>query len=158
MLKKKATFMNVKDLVESKAKGHTESTENSGGSGTHTDPTDNSGSGSPAESAESAESGSSSNTNPTNDTNVVEAPVISGEDPFTESTEVSIQGPQGAEIRYTVDGQTPTAESTLYSEAFTLSETTTVKAIAIKDGQSSEVTSKTFSKSTGGGTGFETGS
>ena len=39
MLKKKATFMNVKDLVESKAKGHTDptdSTDNSGGSGSNT--------------------------------------------------------------------------------------------------------------------------
>ncbi len=90
--------------------------------------------------------------------NSVEAPVISGENPFAESTQVSMSGPDGAEIHYTVDGQTPTSQSQLYSEAFTLSETTTVKAIAIKDGQSSEVTSKTFSKSTGGGTGFETGS
>ena len=40
-------------------------------------------------------------------------------------------------------------ESTLYSEAFSLSATTTVKAIAIKDGQSSEVASKTFIKSSG---------
>jgi predicted histone-like DNA-binding protein len=39
MLKKKATFMNVKDLVESKAKGHTDSTDNSGGSGSNTNST-----------------------------------------------------------------------------------------------------------------------
>ncbi len=46
MLKKKASFLNVKDMVVSKTKtsGHTETTEN-------------------------AESGSGSNTNPTNDTN-----------------------------------------------------------------------------------------
>ena len=50
---------------------------------------------------------------------------------------------------YTTDGSTPTAESPVYSEAFTLSATTTVKAIAIKDGQSSEVASKTFIKSSG---------
>ena len=47
----------------------------------------------------------------------------------------------------TTDGTVPTAESTLYSEAFTLSATTTVKAIAIKDGQSSEVASRVFTKS-----------
>jgi hypothetical protein len=41
----------------------------------------------------------------------------------------------------------PTAESTVYSEAITLSATTTVKAIAIKDGQSSEVASHVFTKS-----------
>ena len=78
------------------------------------------------------------------------APTISGTTPFAETTSVSISGPAGAEIRYTTDGSTPTAESTLYSEAFTLSDTATVKAIAIKDGQSSEVTSKTFTKSSGG--------
>ena len=78
------------------------------------------------------------------------APTISGTTPFTETTSVSISGPDGAEIRYTTNGSTPTAESTLYSEAFTLSDTATVKAIAIKDGQSSEVASKTFTKSSGG--------
>ena len=75
------------------------------------------------------------------------APVISGTSPFTESTELSISGPAGAEIHYTTDGTVPTAESALYSEAFTLSATTTVKAIAIKDGQSSEVASRVFTKS-----------
>ena len=80
----------------------------------------------------------------------VMAPQISGTTPFAETTSVSIQAEQGAEIRYTTDGSTPTAESTLYSEAFTLSDTATVKAIAIKDGQSSEVASKTFTKSSGG--------
>ena len=74
-------------------------------------------------------------------------PTISGNTSFTESTQVSLSGPDGAEIRYTTDGSTPTAESALYSEAFTLSSTTTVKAIAIKDGQSSEVASKVFTKS-----------
>ena len=77
----------------------------------------------------------------------VTAPQISGTTPFAETTSVSIQAEQGAEIRYTTDGSTPTAESSLYSAAFTLSNTSTVKAIAIKDGQSSEVASKTFTKS-----------
>ena len=77
------------------------------------------------------------------------APTISGTTPFAETTSVSISGPAGAEIRYTTDGSTPTAESTLYSEAFTLSDTTTVKAIAIKDGESSEVASKLFTKGEG---------
>ena len=78
------------------------------------------------------------------------APTISGTTPFAETTSVSISGPDGAEIHYTTDGSTPTAESTLYSEAFTLSDTTTVKAIAIKDGESSEVASKLFTKGEGG--------
>ena len=76
------------------------------------------------------------------------SPTISGNTQFTDSTQVSMSGPDGAEIHYTTDGSTPTAESTLYSEAFTLSATTTVKAIAIKDGYvASEVVSKTFTKS-----------
>jgi len=91
----------------------------------------------------------------TNGTNTssqtVEAPTISGETPFSSSTEVTMTGPDGAEIRYTTDGSTPTAESTLYSEAITLSASATVKAIAIKDGTSSEVASKEFTKSSGGG-------
>ena len=80
----------------------------------------------------------------------VMAPQITGTTPFAETTSVSIQAEQGAEIRYTTDGSTPTAESTLYSEAFTLSDSATVKAISIMGGQSSEVASKTFTKSSGG--------
>ena len=81
----------------------------------------------------------------------VMAPQITGTTPFAESTQVSIQAEQGAEIRYTTDGSTPTAESTLYSEPFTLSDTTTVKAIAINGGVSSEVSTKSFTKGSGGG-------
>jgi len=117
-------------------------------------------------------SGSGSNTNPTNPTNgggsnsggsnsgsgdnsgnsgsqsqTLASPTISGNTTFTESAQVTISGPDGAEIHYTTDGTVPTAESTLYSEAFTLTDTTTVKAIAIKDGQSSEVASRVFTKS-----------
>ena len=77
------------------------------------------------------------------------SPTISGTTPFAETTSVSMSGPDGAEIHYTTDGSAPTAESTLYSEAFTLSDTTTVKAIAIKDGESSEVASKLFTKGEG---------
>ena len=81
----------------------------------------------------------------------VAAPTISGTTPFAETTSVSISGPAGAEIHYTTDCNTPTAESTLYSEAFTLSDSATVKAIAIKDGVSSEVSTKSFTKGEGGG-------
>ena len=77
-------------------------------------------------------------------------PTIYGANPFTESTEVTISGPEDAEIYYTTDGSTPTAESTLYEGGFTLSDTTTVKAIAIKNGESSAVSTRLFSKGTGG--------
>ena len=79
------------------------------------------------------------------------APTISGNTPFAETTQVTLSGPEDARIYYTTDGNTPTAESTLYSEPFTLSDTTTVKAIAIKDEESSTVSSKTFTKGTAGG-------
>ena len=92
--------------------------------------------------------GDSSNTNGGGSQNqTLATPTISGNTSFTESTQVSMSGPAGAEIHYTTDGTVPTAESALYSEAFTLSSTTTVKAIAIKDGQSSEVVSRVFTKS-----------
>ena len=77
--------------------------------------------------------------------------MISGNTPFAESTTVSMSGPDGAEIHYTTDGSNPTAQSQLYSEPFTLSDSATVKAIAIKDGQSSAVTSKVFTKGTDSG-------
>ena len=100
---------------------------------------------------ESTSGGSGSNTNPTNgggsENQALTSPSINGNTSFAESTQVSLSGPDGAEIHYTTDGSTPTAESALYSEAFTLSATTTVKAIAIKDGQSSEVASRVFTKS-----------
>ena len=81
----------------------------------------------------------------------VAAPSFSGETQFTESTQVTISGPNGANIYYTVDGSTPTAESTQYSEPLTFTETTTLKAIAIKDGVSSAVTSRTYTKGSDGG-------
>jgi len=75
------------------------------------------------------------------------APVISGDTPFEESTDVTISGPDGASIYYTTDGSTPTTDSSAYSEAITLDATTTVKAIAVKDGVTSDVASETFTKS-----------
>ena len=79
------------------------------------------------------------------------APTISGTTPFEESTTVTMSGPEGATIHYTTDGSTPTSASTAYTEAITLSDTTTVKAVAVKDGVSSSVTTRTFTKGSGGG-------
>lgn len=82
----------------------------------------------------------------------VAAPVISGTTPFAESTSATIScATAGASIYYTVDGSTPTFASTAYSGAIALSDTTTVKAIAVKDGVSSSVTTKVFTKGSGGG-------
>ena len=80
-------------------------------------------------------------------TKIVEKPVISGTTPFESSTEVTIAAAEGATIYYTNDGSTPTAASTEYTEALTLEATTTIKAIAVKGGITSDVASKTFTKS-----------
>lgn len=54
---------------------------------------------------------------------------------YTNNVEVSIAcEEEGAAIHYTLNGDDPTTESNLYSAAFTLTETTTVKAIAVKNG------------------------
>lgn len=52
---------------------------------------------------------------------------------------VAITAEEGAAIYYTTDGETPTVESAVYTAPFTVSETTTVKAIAVKGGESSSV-------------------
>ncbi len=52
---------------------------------------------------------------------------------------------EGAAIYYTIDGSEPTASATKYDAPFSVTATTTVKAIAIKSGlDNSEVVSKTF--------------
>ena len=90
-------------------------------------------------------------------TPTVNAPNFSGATQFEESTQVTMTGPTGSEIHYTLDGSTPTAESPVYSEPLTLTETTVVKAIAIKDGVSSSVTSRTYTKGTNAGGGEGSG-
>ena len=136
---KKAEFVNIKSLLSGKTDEEGEDDEENGGSSENGGSQNQGGSG----------TGSLTPTDGGSQAQTLTAPTISGNTQFTDSTQVSMSGPDGAAIHYTTDGSTPTAESTLYSEAFTLSATTIVKAIAIKDGQSSEVVSKVFTKSSG---------
>lgn len=81
------------------------------------------------------------------DTPSCSTPVISGTSPFDTSTQITIEcDTDGAKIYYTVDGSVPSEENgTLYTGAFTVTERTTVKAIAVLDGyKTSSVGSNTF--------------
>lgn len=64
---------------------------------------------------------------------------------YTEAQNVTIYcTTEDASIYYTIDGTEPSAESTLYNGAINITSTTTLKAIAIKDGESSAVASATY--------------
>ncbi|MBR0274161.1 MAG: chitobiase/beta-hexosaminidase C-terminal domain-containing protein [Bacteroidaceae bacterium] len=147
---KKAEFVNVKSLLSS---GNSDEEGDGSGNGGTNGGSEQSGSG---ESGSGSSTGSESGGSQNSGSEAVTAPEISGTTPFTDSTQVTIQGPQGAALYYTTDGSTPTSESMDYSEPITLSATTTVKAIAILNGETSAVASKTFTKSGESG-GFDLG-
>ncbi len=75
--------------------------------------------------------------------NTTQAPVISpGSGTFSGATLVTITSPtNGAEIFYTLDGTDPTPESLQYSKPFSISQSATVKAIAVRGDDASTVTS-----------------
>ena len=63
---------------------------------------------------------------------------------FADPLEVSIETEEGCEIHYTVDGTAPTPQSLPYTTPFPVSTTTTVKAIAVRDGETSSIATRTF--------------
>ena len=79
---------------------------------------------------------------------VVKAPAITPESCgfyAGDVVEVTMSAEEGT-IYYTLDGNDPTTLSEVYSAPFTVSETTTVKAIAVVDGTASEVTTAIYTK------------
>jgi len=79
-------------------------------------------------------------------------PTISGADKFSDRTEVTITTTPGAIIYYTKDGTMPTNGSQKYTTPITLTETTTIKAIAIEGGHiMSDVVGMAFTKESSGG-------
>lgn len=70
---------------------------------------------------------------------------------FTSPQSVTIScATERATIYYTIDGTTPTASSTQYTEPITVSESLTLKAIAVKDDEQSSVATASFVISEGG--------
>lgn len=79
----------------------------------------------------------------------LDAPTISGDALFVESTNVTITSPvdvEGVAIYYTLDGPDPTTASQPYNAPIPLTETTTVKAIAVYKSITSDVATMTFEK------------
>lgn len=79
----------------------------------------------------------------------LDAPTISGDALFIESTDVTITSPvdvDGVAIYYTLDGTDPKTASQPYNAPFLLTETTTVKAIAVYKSITSDVATMTFEK------------
>ena len=74
----------------------------------------------------------------------VAKPTLPSSTTFFGSISVEITAAEGATIYYTLDGTEPTAESTAYTEALTITETTTVKAIAVVEGVASGVAEATY--------------
>ena len=87
-----------------------------------------------------------------------DVPTISGTDKFSDRTEVTITATPGAIIYYTTDGTVPTNGSQQYNAPITLTETTTIRAIAIEDGHiMSDVVGMAFTKESSGGSSSDGG-
>ncbi len=81
------------------------------------------------------------------ETEVVKSPTFSApEGEYENSVKVELEtATEGASVYYTLDKSTPSRQSVLYEGPITIEETTTIKAIAIKDGlANSEIATATY--------------
>lgn len=87
-----------------------------------------------------------------------DVPTISGTDKFSNRTEVTITTTPGAIVYYTTDDTVPTKGSQQYKTPITLTETTTIKAIAIEEGHiMSDMVGRVFAKESSGGSSSDGG-
>ena len=87
-----------------------------------------------------------------------DVPTISGTDKFSDRTEVTITTTPGAIVYYTTDDTVPTKGSQQYKTLITLTETTTIRAIAIEDGHiMSDMVGMAFTKESSGGSSSDGG-
>ena len=141
----------VEDGEDENENGNQNSNPQSGSNGSNENQNGGSQSGSGENQSGGSQSGSSqSGSQNSGSSDSSGKPTISGIANFQTSTTVTITGPEGATIRYTSDGSTPTATSgEVYTEPFTLNDSATIKAVAVVDGVASEVTTRVFTKSSG---------
>lgn len=81
------------------------------------------------------------------DPNAVAAPTFEAVTPFVGKGLVTIKGVEGSVVYYTTDGTTPTTSSDNNGKSSVdveITETTTIKAIAVKNGKESLMVSKEF--------------
>ena len=67
---------------------------------------------------------------------------------FTDPFQVTLTAEEGADIYYTTNGDDPTTSSTKYTAPIDITTTTTLKAIAVKDGKTSSVATATYTLDT----------
>ena len=75
---------------------------------------------------------------------------------ISQNVTIHLNNTDGVTIYYTTDGSEPTTESTPFTQQFTLTDSATVKAIAIKAGMAdSDIVSETFTKIIKGDVNFD---
>lgn len=77
----------------------------------------------------------------------ISKPTLTASTSFVDEMEVTITNTnESGTVYYTTDGGDPTEEDAIYTGAFTITETTTVKAVVVTEAGSSPVASATYTK------------